>query len=138
MNKIPVPIEITDMSTKWGLVTVLNPDQTINRQYRITAQEAEAVHRGNNVLPPNCTHEEWSSGLVIVASRPCNPGQAVINPDGTLVMNLGIKEINSRVLVSLATLTSDEWEQMDSEKKVKIVAQKAPELLIKLSNIGIV
>ena len=109
MNKLPVNIEITDMSTKWGLVTVLNPDHIIQREYRITAEEAEAVYKGNNVLPPGCTQEEWEKGLVMVASRPCHPGQAVANPDGTLIVNCGIEEKNNRINVSLLCVAPNGW-----------------------------
>ncbi len=109
MIKVPVPYEITDISTKWGLVTVYNSDRTINRQYKITADEAEAVHHGNNVLPPRCTLAEWQEGRVVVESRPCNPGQGFINPDGVLMLNCGVHEAKDRVNVSLLQIHPEKW-----------------------------
>ena len=50
---------------------------------------------------------------MIVTGRPCNPGQAVINPDGTLVVNHGIEEMNGRVNVSLTVIKRSEWELSD-------------------------
>ena len=101
MKLLPTGIKLTDASTKWGLVTVANPDGTLNRQYSITGKEADAVAQGNNVVPPGCTDEEWFAGLVMVACRPCNPGQAYLNPDGELIVNYGVTEKDGRVSVNL-------------------------------------
>lgn len=97
---------------KWGLVTFINEDTTIARQYRITGKEAENVHHGG-ALPPGCTKAEWETGRVMVASRPCFEWDAVINPDRTLVINYGIHEADGLVQVSLAKCQPLEWELRD-------------------------
>jgi RNA polymerase subunit RPABC4/transcription elongation factor Spt4 len=107
--KIATSIKITDLSTKWGLVTVLNPDQSIKRQYRISGKEAAAVHVGNGVLPAGSTAEEWNAGLVIVVGRPCDAGDAIVHTDGTLIVNYGIVEKDGRIDVSLMMLQPHEW-----------------------------
>ncbi len=112
MAKIPTGIRITDFSTKWGLVQVANKDGTIAREYAITAKEADAVRSVNKTVPPGCTQEEWDSGLVTVTTRPCNPGQAVINPDGTLVVNYGVEIKADRINVSLMKCVPTEFEKV--------------------------
>ena len=81
----------------------------------LTAKEADAGAKGNNVLPPGCTQKEWESGNVMVACRPCNPGQGVINPDGTLIVNFGVEEKAGRVTVSLMKLFPHEFEKVSAE-----------------------
>ncbi len=112
MAKVPTGVRLTDLSTKWGLVTIANKDGVIEREYAITAKEADAVAQGNNVLPPGCTAEEWASGLVMVTTRPCNPGQAVINPDGSLVVNYGVETRAGKVNVSLMKCFPHEFERV--------------------------
>lgn len=112
MAKQSTGIQHTDFTTKWGLVTVDNADGTLNREYVITAAEADAVAQGNNVLPPGCTQAEWESGLVTVNTRPCHVGQAVRNPDGTMIVNYGVAKVGKRVDVSLMKLEATEWEKI--------------------------
>lgn len=47
---------------KYGLVTVRNPNGTINRHYRITEQELAALHVSGKGVPPGATKGEWESG----------------------------------------------------------------------------
>ncbi len=88
---LPTGVRLTDMTPKWGLVTVIGKDGA--RSFAITAKEAEAALLG--VMPPGCTEEEWRNHEVCL--RPCNPGQAVINPDGSLMVNYGVTEEAKRV-----------------------------------------
>jgi len=107
--KVPTGVKLTDMSTAWGLVQVFAKDGSIEREFAITAKEADAVVQGNNVIPSGVTEDEWFSGRVTVACRPCNPGEAVINPDGTLVVNYGVTEKNARIDVKLMQLQPTEF-----------------------------
>lgn len=113
MAKVPTGIKITDLSTKWGLVSVYNADGSIQREYSISAEEADAVAHGNNVLPPGCSEEEWYSGLVSVATRPCNVGEAVDNGDGFLVVNHGFVEDKNKgtVDVLLTKIDPTKWKK---------------------------
>lgn len=110
--KVATSIELTDFSTKWGLVTMMNEDTSILREWMITAAEANAVTRGK-ARPPGCTKEEWETGRVIVYTRPCNPGQAVAVQGGYLVVNYGRTQIGDRILVNLMQLAPSEWELRD-------------------------
>lgn len=105
---VPTAIQLTDLSTKWGLVTFMNPDGTIADQQEITGEEADAVVHGNNP-PPNCTRELWETGRVLVYTRPCMPGQAVANPDGTLIVNYGKRKVGNSIQVDLMMLQPHEW-----------------------------
>lgn len=105
---IPTSIQLTDLSTKWGLVTFMNADGTIAEQQEITGEEADAVVRGNNP-PPNCTRELWETGRVLVYTRPCLPGQAVESPDGTLIVNYGKRKVGNVIQVDLMLLQPNEW-----------------------------
>jgi hypothetical protein len=118
MKLLPTGIKLTDASTKWGLVTVANPDGTLNRQYTIKGKEADAVVQGNNVVPPGCTDEEWFAGLVMVACRPCNPGQAYLNPEGDLVINYGVDEADGKVSVKLMQCFAGEFAEADGALEI--------------------
>ena len=100
-TQVPTSIQITDFSTKWGLVTVANPDGSINREYTITGAQADAVVKNNKTVPSGCTSDEWFSGRVMVATKPCNVGQAVINPDGSLIVNYGVSKVSGRIQAAL-------------------------------------
>lgn len=110
--KVQTSIELTDFSTKWGLVTMMNEDTSILREWMITAEEANAVTRGKG-RPPGCTKEEWETGRVIVYTRPCNPGQAVKVQGGYLIVNFGRRQEGNRIVVSLMQLAPSEWELRD-------------------------
>lgn len=110
---IATGIQLTDMSTKWGLVTVSNTDGSINRQYTISGRDADLVTQSNNLVPPGCTYGEWFGGLAILSSRPCNIGNAVVNEDGTLVVNFGVSKAAGLVTVSLMQLQPSEWAVVD-------------------------
>lgn len=106
---IATGIQLTDMSTKWGLVTVSNADGTINRQYTISAHAAKEVAQNNNIVPAGCSYEEWHSGLTVLSSRPCNVGNGVVNPNGSLVVNYGVAKVAGRITVSLMMIPPSEW-----------------------------
>ena len=97
---VPSGIAITDLSAKWGLVSVQNTDGSLCREYVISGERVAEVAAGG-LTPPGCTPEEWASGRVYVSGRPCNPGQAVVNPDGTMMVNYGVCVEGQRVHVKL-------------------------------------
>lgn len=121
---LPTGIQMTDMSTKWGLVTVANKDGTLNRQYSITGKEADTIAQGNNIVPSGCTDEEWYSGLAVLYCRPCNQGQAVKNPDGSLMVNHGVVEKDGRVTAQLVQFFPGEYD--DSTAVLSLRADLAP------------
>lgn len=113
LRMIATGIQLTDTSTKWGLVTVSNPDGSINRQYTLSARATDEVAQNNNVIPTGCTYEEWHGGLAILTGRPCNVGNGVVNPDGTLIVNYGVSKVAGRVTVSLMQIPPSEWSLID-------------------------
>ena len=105
---IATSVQLTDLSTKWGLVTFVNEDGTVADQQEISGADADAVVRGNSP-PPNCTRDQWETGRVMVYTRPCLPGQAVANPDGSLIVNYGKRKVGNVIQVDLMLLQPNEW-----------------------------
>jgi len=109
----PTGIQLTDMTTKWGLVTVANTDSSINRQFTISARAAKEVAANNNIVPAGVTYEEWHGGWAVLSGRPCNIGNGVVNPDGSLVVNYGVEKVAGKITVSLMMIPPSEWELID-------------------------
>lgn len=106
---IPTGIKITDMTTKWGLVTVSNRDGSINRQLIISGRAADEVTKNNNLVPAGVTYEEWHSGAAMLSGRPCDIGNAVVGSGGDLVVNYGVEKIAGAVTVKLMHIPASEW-----------------------------
>lgn len=107
---VAVPLEIVDKwQTQWGLVTVYDAGGKIARQYKITAEEVDAVTSSNDAGPPGCTREEWKSGRVIVEGKGLNPGQAAEQPDGSLLINNGVVEKVDAVEIDMRLLPAGKW-----------------------------
>ena len=111
MEKIATHIQLTDMAPAWGLVCVTENSEVV-RAHRIT-REALQSFEANATLPECVTQAEWSEGRVIIAARPCLPGQGVLQPDGSLVVNYGIKDDGHGVHVSLMRVYPREFELID-------------------------
>lgn len=108
---IKTPIQLTDLTTKWGLVIVRNNDNSVNREYMITAEEADDV-RLRNKRPPGCTAAEWENGLSTCATYPANLGQAIVEGD-SLVVYFGQGQVGDRVGLEVLQLIAGEWELRD-------------------------
>jgi hypothetical protein len=113
MAKLPTSIEITDLSTKWGLVTVLDKRGAIKRQFVIDAEAAERVKAANNCVPPGCTDKEWFECRATLHTKCCWPGQAVVDPDGDLIVNHGMDTSNDRVKTQNMAVPPNEWALVD-------------------------
>lgn len=113
MPKVPTTIEITDLSTKWGLVVVIDESGAVVRETMISAAEAEFVKANNRTTPPGCTDDEWHAGRAMMFTRPCLPGQAVINPGNVLMVNYGIEQSDGRVRASVMAIPEQEWSVVD-------------------------
>jgi len=126
MLTVDTPLKLVDVRvTQWGLVTIMNPDYSVSKEYEITADEAAAVHAGK-ALPPGCTREQWESGLVMVASRPCREGDACVNDDGSMIINNGIVKKGDRIEVTLLKVPSSEYEI--AAEKIKLSTDAAQQL----------
>lgn len=108
MALVPTTLQLTDMSTKWGRVVVLNDDNTIKEEFIISAQKADKVVK-REALPPELV-DIWNSGKVILEARPCNPGQCVEGDNKTLMINTGINGAGKRVAVTLTGVPAELWE----------------------------
>ena len=104
--------------TRWGLVTVMLEDRTIDREHQITPAEADAVHAGR-ALPPGVTLDEWQSGRVMVSSRPCLAGECVRNPDGTLIINTRILAVAGKIQATLTKCQPSEWEFVGGKVRIE-------------------
>lgn len=113
MSKLATKIGITDMSTKWGLVTVINERGGILRQFMITGVDAELVKTGKLDLPPGCTEEEWKGGRAVLHTKCCFVGQAVINPGDWLMVNYGITQDDHLVHTKIMAVPTEEWSLID-------------------------
>lgn len=111
MNKIATRIQLTDMAPAWGLVCVTDSGNIV-RAHRITVDALRAFE-ADGTLPPCVTAEELAQGRVIIAARPCLPGQGIIQPDGSMVINYGIKDDGQSVHVSLMRIYPREYEVID-------------------------
>ena len=111
MDKIATRIQLTDMAPAWGLVCVTQGSDVV-RAHRIS-REALAAFESGGTLPDCVTQDEWTAGRVIIAARPCLPGQGVIQPDGSMVVNYGIREDGHVVDVSLMRVYPREFEVID-------------------------
>jgi hypothetical protein len=115
---IDTDITMSDGTTKWGLVTVWNADETVDRQFRIDAAAMQAVREGNNVMPPGLTNQEFAEQRFMVAGRPCNPGEALARTDGSCIVNLGVEQRGKELHVRLVMLAAGEWEVVGGKLRV--------------------
>jgi hypothetical protein len=113
---VPTALELKPLSNvAWGLVTVASkpgPDGVIERQFVISGAEADLIRAGV-VLPRGVTQAVWDSGCVSVKTRPLNPGQALVSPDGGLIVNCGVRTVNKRVKANVLNVPRNQW-GMDS------------------------
>lgn len=112
-------IAIVDGSPQWGLVQLVDEQDAIVRQYRITAEEAAAVHAGG--VPPGMTEEEWHSGRASVGDRPLLEWQAIVQPNGWLTVNYGITEADGLVSVKTMDVPPSEWTR-DGDEAVLVAS----------------
>jgi hypothetical protein len=117
---------LSDGSAKWGLVTVVNEDTTIQRQYRIERADLEAVRDGAKSFPPGVTQEEWESGRVFVSGRPCEVGEALPIADGFLIVNHGCEVVGNEIRVGLTQLAPGEWEVVDG--RIRMLSSVAEQI----------
>ena len=82
-------IQLTDYSTKFGVVQWLNADGVVTKRAKIPAAEADALRDGLIERPLQCSPREWETGLVVSTTWAIGAGQAAQNADGTLVVNFG-------------------------------------------------
>jgi hypothetical protein len=114
MALVKTSIVFRDGTTQWGLVTVIDAAGVIVRQFQITAAQAEAV-RNRVALPPSA-EALWATGRVIVATRPCLPGDAVATQQGDLIVNVELKAGNPDLIdVMLAKVPAGRWELRGQE-----------------------
>lgn len=131
MDKIKTDIEIVELKTRWGLVTVLNPQGKFDREFEITSEEAEAVKNGNNILPPGVTQEEWEEGRVISTTRPLLQNMAIVYDDGSLIVNYRKEIINGRIEVAIVKIPEGDWLN-DTDGKALIKSSIVESLNLKL------
>jgi len=109
--KEPTSIQLTDFSTKFGLVTICDASGTALRQYKISAEEAEDIRNFRQRVPSGCTVKEWESSRAYMVTWCIEPGQAIERHDGTLLVNYGEVVDGKKVLYSLALLQPTEFEK---------------------------
>jgi len=66
---------------KYGVVSIMNADGTLNREYRITRLELDELQKSANGIPPGCTKEEWEGGRAIVLGMDFDVGDYRIEND---------------------------------------------------------
>lgn len=93
---------------KYGVVTVLNPDKSFNRQFKLTKQEMADFHSGGSNVPKGVTREEWESGNTVVAGKGMEVGDAVVN-NGSLTIKYAEEVVNGRFQEYFITLKAGEW-----------------------------
>jgi regulator of protease activity HflC (stomatin/prohibitin superfamily) len=73
---------------KYGVVMALNPDGSVQREYKITEQELATLHQSGNGWPPGVTQKEWESGLACVVGKGMDTGDVAQNDDGSLLVKI--------------------------------------------------
>lgn len=120
MTLAKADIEIVDGSTKWGLLVFVDERGAVVREVEISAEEADAVATGKKRLPDGCTAEEWETGRVALITRPLKQGQALVQEDGSLVVNYGIEKTGDRVQADVMWIPAPseerEWWRLDQAK----------------------
>src|SRR5688500_16206219 len=114
---------------KYGLVTVINGDGSLNRQYRITGTELAALHASGDGLPPGCSAEEWHEGRAWVVGKCVDVGE-VFEANGYLVIKFDEQMVNGHVVESVITWAPGEWSgtppnvSVAPAKLAEVVAQR--------------
>ena len=88
---------------KYGIVRVLNQDGTINRSFRITAQELQALRSGGWPAGVGRT-ERWEAG-----GRACDVGEVEVTASGALRFKLGERLGTGIFEEDYIRLEKDEW-----------------------------
>jgi hypothetical protein len=122
MILLPTGLELTDLSPSWGLVTVVDKNRKIIRQYAITKAQLEDFRQGLTLRVHGVNVDEWDQCQVQVEGRPCLANQAVINPDGTMVVNYGIEQLETTVRVKRIRLQRNEWDVINGVVHVSSTA----------------
>lgn len=102
-------IKLKDKKTGFGVVRVLNPDGSLNRAYRITQAEVDAVNADPKGIPPGCTQEEWESGRAVLIGGVLDEGEWEIAPNGALRVCVSVQEINGEIRQRTIVLRPDEF-----------------------------
>lgn len=78
---MPIDIQLTTdvRPSKYGLVTVVKRDGTLDRQYRITAQELADFTSSPNTPPRGVTITEYNEGRFLCSAKAYDVGD--ISPD---------------------------------------------------------
>jgi hypothetical protein len=105
---VPAAVELTDAGTKWGLLTVTRDDGSIERQDILDAELTDAICRGE-CLPPGVTVEQHGRGQAIVVKRPCRPGQGLVQANGWLVVNAGVRRVGKLVQADVVRVPPTHW-----------------------------
>lgn len=104
---------------KYGLVVVNNPDDTFNREFKITGKEYAALALEGAGAPAGVSDEEWESGLAVAYGKDFDVGDAEEQADGTLLIKYAEKIVDGRFIESFAVFESDEWSGKIEQVTVK-------------------
>ena len=96
-------------SDKYGVVTVVNPDGSFNRQYRITGAELSALQKSANGIPPGCTEKEWTTGLAVCAGKAFDVGDVSSQSDGSLIVKFGERVVNGVIVEDAGIVKPGDW-----------------------------
>jgi hypothetical protein len=109
----PTKLQLVDRSTKWGLVTVHDPQWNVVSEHMIDAAEADAVASSARGWPSCVSRELWETGLVQSAAYTVLPGQASQGDDGTLLVGLTLDLRPPYVHARILRLQPHEWAESD-------------------------
>lgn len=114
MGWMKTTLQITDLSTSWGLVEIQDKTthEVLNR-YKVTAEEVEQIHRGE-ILPPNFTVQDHATKYYSASSRICNPSECHVDPvTKMMTINAGIVEDPEDMDVVLLRVSRGYWRKVD-------------------------
>jgi hypothetical protein len=94
---------------KYGLVTVKSDAQTIEREYRITADELRALHASVNDAPPGLTQQKWNEGFCYVAGKDHDVGDCDVQNGEFLRVMYHEEMVAGRIISEFAIFGKGEW-----------------------------
>lgn len=111
MALVRTNLEYVDLTTRWGLVEILNKaDRTLFRRLVVTPQVIEAAHSGTTPQIITQSGLDPNDYIFQYSSRPLNPGQCTGDIGTPLTINQGRTIDGDNVVVDIREAQPFDWE----------------------------
>ena len=128
---------------KFGIVRVFNQNGTLNRAFKINAQELDDVVH-NRAGPPNVTLDEWKSGRTFVYGKDFDVGEVERLPDGSAIVKLAERTVGGDVLEAFCRIDASDLTGSDATitvqgadlGKIRVLTTRRGPILVNISSIA--